>query len=146
MKVTYQGDPPTYTVLNGASFTVKLTPLDGEEGRFIAHSQTRYYCQPCGTRFTRKADGICQRCGNEAEAVPYMVDVRENAGRGKCSCESFTCNRRDLKGDEQLDPCKHVAAAFVLYGHFKAAEAAELERKRKIAAEQASRATYSHHQ
>lgn len=143
MRVTFQGDPPTYNVVNGQPFDVKLTPVEGEEGRFIAHSQTRFYCPTCGVRFTRKADSVCQKCGEQADLVPYIVDVTENAGRGKCSCESFTCHKRDLKGPDALNPCKHIAAAFLLYGHFKAVEAAEAERKRKIAAEQSRRATYS---
>ena len=126
MRISICGTGPTFRVNFGGNLSVRLRPVHGEEGRFLALSDTRHYCHTCGVRFTRKADGVCQRCGNQAEPVPYMVDVTENRGRTKCSCESFTCNRRDEPPEGAvMEPCKHGAAALVLFGFIKAAQLSE---------------------
>lgn len=123
--------PDRYRVDNAENFSVRLEPVHGEEGRFHAFSQTQFRCLTClgdadsKRTFTRRnGDGICQRCKQPGEPVVYLVDVVENRGRTKCSCENYTCNRRDIVTFDALTPCKHGAAALMLFGHFKAVDAA----------------------
>jgi len=130
MRVILQDSTPTFRVENGTLFSVRLAPVQGEEGRFIAHSDTRFYCRRCGVKFSRKKDNVCQRCGDDGESVTYMVDVAENNGRSKCSCESFTCNKRDAQPqDVLLAPCKHGNAALFLYGYMMARKLAQIHGK-----------------
>ena len=123
-------DGPVYRV-TGEALSVRLEPIHGEEGRFHAFSDSRFVCQACAIQYTRKVGNCCKRCGNPGEPVAYLVDVVENAGRTKCSCESFTCHRRDVVTAEALNPCKHGAAALMLFGHFKAVDAANAMRAKK---------------
>jgi hypothetical protein len=130
MRVLLADKAPTFRVESGTLFSVRLTPVQGEIGRFIAHSDTRFYCPTCGVKFTRKKDNVCQRCGTVADSVTYMVDVAENNGRTKCSCESFTCHKRDEQPqDVLLAPCKHGNAALFLFGYLKARALAAMNGK-----------------
>lgn len=123
--------PTQFRIENRKAWSVVLEPIHGERGRFHAHSLTRFRCPTCHATYTRKTcDPTCKRCHAPGEPVTYLVDVIEKV----CSCEAFTTSLGVA--------CKHCHAALYLFGHFKAVEAAEAERKRKIAAEQARHATY----
>ena len=126
MTITTTPDYDLYTVTTKPS-TVQLAPIQGEPGRFHAFSTTRYFCPQCRIKFTRKAGKECKRCGGEGEAVSYIADVTENGGAGKCSCESHSCNRRDIQEPGTLEICKHIAAAMALHGYFLATLAAQEE-------------------
>lgn len=132
MQIKVIGDGPLYRVTSAVGFAVNLQPIDGEDGRFYAFSDTRYRCPSCMVKFTSKSEKPCPHCGAAAEPVSYLVDVVSNGGRGRCTCESFTCNKRDVQEPDAWQSCKHVFSAIVLFGHFKAVEIAERNRVAKL--------------
>lgn len=132
MEIRVIDEGPLYRVTSAVGFSVTLKAIDGEEGRFHAFSDTRYHCHACHHRFTSKERKPCPKCEQAAEPVCYIVDVVSNGGRGRCSCENFTCNKMDSQEPDSWQSCKHVFAAFVLFGHFMAVEIAERIRLAKL--------------
>lgn len=118
--------PAVFTVNNLKAWTVHLEPIPYERGRYDAISDTRLRCisEPCRKVFASK-DGAkpCPKCGGETERVKYRVDVLTRGGHGECRCENYTCDRGG-------HDCKHLSAAFYLFGKLEAAaSAASAERQ-----------------
>lgn len=126
VRVTVIGEGPRYLVAT-RSWSVQIEEIQGETGRFHAFSETRKQCPTCHAKFNRKLAHECPRCHVELESVTYLVDAVANGGRGKCTCESYTCNRRDAEGPDVISADKHLAAAFILLGHFCAVALAQKE-------------------
>jgi hypothetical protein len=113
--------PAQFLVICDRINRVVLQPIEHEQGRFIAISETNFRCvvEPCRKRFSSRS-GVhpCPQCGGAAEAVCYMVNVMEPHGNPVCSCESFTTKRGEVE-------CKHGGAALYLFGKLMAAKLAE---------------------
>ena len=119
-----EGDRLIFRLENERLWTVQLEAIEGEAGRVIATSETRYQCAaPCNHAFNRSQERAkeigtaCPRCGSEAEPVRYMIDVLRPHGAPQCACENFTTTRGTT--------CKHGHAALYLFGKLMAARMAE---------------------
>lgn len=68
---------------------------------------------------------------DKAGHPPYLVDLSENEGEGKCGCRDFEIrivkNRREKKGKQF---CKHLVRSFAFFGWTMAREIAQ-QTKRK---------------
>lgn len=128
VRVTVIGDGPRYLVAT-RSWSVQIEEIAGETGRFHAFSETRRQCPECRAKFNRKSAVECPRCKVALEPLVYLVDCACNSGRGRCACESYTCNRRDMEGPDVIQTDKHLAAAFVLLGHFTAVALAQRQKE-----------------
>jgi len=127
VRITATSDVPRYIVETRA-WKVALEEI--EEGRFHAFSESRKQCSKCRMKTSRKAAVDCPGCKLPLEPMAYLIDVSENRGLTRCSCENYTCNKRGEQSGQMALCCKHGAAALILYGHFQAVELANRHAKK----------------